>query len=160
MVYIHNNRIVHGSIKGANILVTEEGRACIADRDFSSVVADIGEAGFQCPLEDSLSVVPWRAPELLLPMLIDDGEPRLTPATDVYALACLSYEVRSPFCQVWDSEELTLPGRFSPTKHHSGMSRRAGIRLWPCSRSLRLSRFGMNAPSDLVKDLPPTDFMG
>jgi serine/threonine protein kinase len=160
MVYIHSNCIVHGNIKGANIFVNEAGRACIADRDFSSIVADTAETNSRGHLGDSLFVVPWKAPELLLPMLDEDRESRPTPATDIYALACLAYEARPSFSQIQHTIGLTFSRRFSPTNPHSGISRHAGIPPWPCSRSSTLLCVVMNAPRSLARALLHSAFMG
>ncbi|KAF5361876.1 hypothetical protein D9756_002592 [Leucocoprinus leucothites] len=79
--YIHQLDIIHGGLYPESVLISSEGRAVIADLDTS----------------DSLPVR-YSAPELL-----EDDEIQPTKAIDMWALACLCYEVLSgniPFCQI------------------------------------------------------------
>jgi serine/threonine protein kinase len=108
MLYLHNNGIVHGDLKGVrlflhrflriilvansqnNILVTKEGRACLADFGLSSVMDSQG------PTTSSLSSTSQEGgtPRFQAPELIDPHfqYPR-SYASDVYAFAFVSYEV-------------------------------------------------------------------
>ena len=90
--FLHSNSIIHGDLKGANILVSASGRACIADLGISRLTAAAVLTWATIQSAPSLGTVPWQAPELLenctLGKLIVT-----TTASDVYALGCLCYEV-------------------------------------------------------------------
>lgn len=70
----------------ANILVTDLGRACISDFGSSTI-----QDAFQMNGSTSLcGTTRWQAPELLSPEV---EFPRASPESDVYAYACVLYEV-------------------------------------------------------------------
>ncbi|TFK48855.1 kinase-like protein [Heliocybe sulcata] len=84
--YIHGRNLVHGDIKGANVVVDASGRACLAD---------FGLAGFAQATQGAYTTETregskrWMAPELLnwrIPL-------RRTQESDVYALGCVCLEV-------------------------------------------------------------------
>ncbi|KAJ7066309.1 kinase-like domain-containing protein, partial [Mycena amicta] len=82
-----NNRVVHGDLKGANILVSPSRRACIADFGFSSIT---DSASFR--LTNSTrrgGTSRYEAPELLSLENSDPNDFR----SDVYAFACVCYEI-------------------------------------------------------------------
>lgn len=70
-----------------NILVSDHGRALIADFGISCIVASKKLVSTQL----SSGTMRWMAPELL----ITDGEnfPSVTPQSDVWSLGCVYYEV-------------------------------------------------------------------
>ncbi|KAJ3488329.1 hypothetical protein NLI96_g2931 [Meripilus lineatus] len=83
--YLHSNNIVHGAIRGGNVIIDDKGHARVTDydqnlfRDLETVRYDIGGTSF------------WEAPELIRPTLFGTSG-HLTFATDVYAYACLCIE--------------------------------------------------------------------
>ncbi|KAJ7279584.1 kinase-like domain-containing protein [Mycena rebaudengoi] len=95
--YLHTNNVVHGDLKAPNVLVTSSGRACIADFGLSSII-DVLSVQFT---NSSQSVrggtVRYQAPELL------SGDSSNHFASDVYAFACLCYEIftrKLPFFEI------------------------------------------------------------
>ncbi|KAJ7916169.1 kinase-like domain-containing protein, partial [Mycena leptocephala] len=92
--YLHSQCVVHGDLRGDNILVDEEEHARLADFGLASytnaTVKSSARAGS----------TRWMAPELL------DAEPlqfRRTVSTDVYAFACVCYELYNkapPFSEI------------------------------------------------------------
>ncbi|KAF5372308.1 hypothetical protein D9615_009223 [Tricholomella constricta] len=81
--------IVHGDLKGNNVLITDEGRAVISDFGLSQVIEDLlaGPTGFT-PSNPVFGPTRWQAPELL----VDDAcQPGLE--TDVWSFGCTAYEV-------------------------------------------------------------------
>ncbi|KAK0447358.1 kinase-like domain-containing protein [Desarmillaria tabescens] len=85
MNYLHTLSIVHGDLKGDNILITDDGRAVIADFGISFVM---GVTTFATSSSSSRKggTVKWQAPEVL------SGSPNSFPA-DVYSLGCVYFEV-------------------------------------------------------------------
>jgi tetratricopeptide (TPR) repeat protein len=84
--YIHARRYLHRDIKAANIRVRPDGALKLMDFGL------MGRLG-QVPLEGLCGTLHYMAPELLR----DGG---WTPATDLYAVGCLAYEMltgRLPF---------------------------------------------------------------
>ncbi|KAK7029786.1 kinase-like domain-containing protein, partial [Favolaschia claudopus] len=94
--YLHSRDIIHGDLKGANILIQENWTACLADFGLSG----LSDASTSMSSNRGGSVY-WMAPELLDPQITFIR----TPATDVYAFGCVCYELyteRPPFADVLD----------------------------------------------------------
>ncbi|KAJ3539949.1 hypothetical protein NMY22_g4498 [Coprinellus aureogranulatus] len=93
MSYLHQNQIVHGDLKGANILVSTSGRACLADFGLSTLSDPALLEWTSVRTSDSKAVGTsrWQAPELL--DASDDAEIRTTIRSDVYSYACVCYEI-------------------------------------------------------------------
>ncbi|KAJ7164798.1 kinase-like domain-containing protein [Mycena crocata] len=89
--YLHSQKIVHGDLRGANILVTSDWSACLSDfglaqftDSFTAMESSSTRAGN----------VRWMAPELIYPDAFKLRFARTT-ATDVYAFGCVCLEVRN-----------------------------------------------------------------
>jgi len=85
-------QVVHGDLKGPNILINDSGRACLADFGLASITSD--------PLSVNASTsgathgsARWMAPELLNPEHPDQDVNRPTEASDIWALAMVMVEV-------------------------------------------------------------------
>ncbi|KAF9448430.1 kinase-like protein [Macrolepiota fuliginosa MF-IS2] len=91
--YLHQQKIVHGDLKSANILVSSDGSACLADFGLSSMVdAQILRWTSLDTMTQTGGTVRWEAPELMDEQ--DDGSsPKPTFSSDIYSLACVMYEV-------------------------------------------------------------------
>ncbi len=82
MAYLHGQRVIHGDLKGANVLVSAEVRILLCDFGLAKMVdtnTSTSRAG--------LGTLRWQAPELL-------GGASKTFQTDVYAFGLTIYEVR------------------------------------------------------------------
>ncbi|TFK19230.1 kinase-like protein [Coprinopsis marcescibilis] len=107
IAHLHSFPIVHGDLKGGNILIDSYGQAIIADFGLSKVMEEMNQV---CEEEgESSSVVPgrgtsifagstrWMAPELIMALVEDDGVPengpKITPMSDVYAFGSVCLEV-------------------------------------------------------------------
>ncbi|KAF9439733.1 kinase-like protein, partial [Macrolepiota fuliginosa MF-IS2] len=86
--YVHSEDVIHGDMKGANVLVNDSGRACITDFGLSMIPFDktLPYARGQTTTLRGLSYR-WAAPELL-----QEGA-RPTRASDVWAFAGVCYEI-------------------------------------------------------------------
>ncbi|KAJ7235050.1 kinase-like domain-containing protein, partial [Mycena rebaudengoi] len=88
--YLHQNHVVHGDLKAINVLVTPSRRACITDFGLSSI-ADVVTLRFTHSTAIAKGATTrWQAPELLR------GEHPNHYGSDIYAFACVCYEVRLP----------------------------------------------------------------
>ncbi|GLB37866.1 putative protein tyrosine kinase [Lyophyllum shimeji] len=85
--FLHDRKIVHGDLKGANILVNRSGSACLADFGISSVLCpDVAVISTVCSVHSAGGTLLWQSPELM-------DNPRNTKASDVYAWACVAYQI-------------------------------------------------------------------
>ncbi|KAJ7306963.1 kinase-like domain-containing protein, partial [Mycena albidolilacea] len=91
--YLHSHNIVHGDLRGANILITHEWRACLADFGLVSFSDATPATHTSHHRAGSLH---WMAPELIAPERFDCCFVA-TPATDVYAFGCVCLEVGPHF---------------------------------------------------------------
>ncbi|CAL1715900.1 unnamed protein product [Somion occarium] len=97
VAYLHNFEpvVIHGDLKGNNILVDGAGRALIADFGVSNVIEDFASSGSGSLAESLLGgAVRWIAPEIIHILVQDNGRvPELTKASDVYAFAAVCLEI-------------------------------------------------------------------
>ncbi|KAJ7878770.1 kinase-like domain-containing protein, partial [Mycena olivaceomarginata] len=85
--YLHKQKIVHGDLKGANILITPSHRACIADFGVSSIVKAITVRFTHTTAKKGGGTANYLAPELLR------GESENHTGSDVYAFSCVCHEI-------------------------------------------------------------------
>ncbi|KAJ7926699.1 hypothetical protein B0H13DRAFT_1972234 [Mycena leptocephala] len=98
--YLHSGNIVHGDLRGANILIDQDQSARIADFGLS-VSLDKWSADESSILGGSMR---WMAPELLDPTPAERRFER-TRASDIYAFGCVCLELytgRPPFPELSD----------------------------------------------------------
>ncbi|KAG6818581.1 hypothetical protein H0H93_003796 [Arthromyces matolae] len=90
--YLHGVGVIHGDLKGPNILIDNAGRARLADFGVSSVSdAKIIAWTSQTPAASKGGSTRWQAPELI--DLKNDTAGLNTIASDIYAFGCVCYEV-------------------------------------------------------------------
>ncbi|KAJ7479874.1 kinase-like domain-containing protein [Mycena latifolia] len=83
--YLHSHNIVHGDLRGTNVLIDQHLRACITDIGLSS--------GSDVPAgNEQLRSLRWMAPELIDPGSLS-GQSSPTRASDVYAFGCVCREL-------------------------------------------------------------------
>ncbi|KAF7771752.1 hypothetical protein Agabi119p4_6063 [Agaricus bisporus var. burnettii] len=85
--YLHQSDIVHGDLKANNILVSDDGRALIADFGISSIVLPTKLASTQL----SSGTMRWMAPELFTGE--EESRPTMTLKSDIWSLGCVYYEI-------------------------------------------------------------------
>ncbi|KXN84356.1 Serine/threonine-protein kinase HT1 [Leucoagaricus sp. SymC.cos] len=86
--YLHDSNIIHGDLKGVNVLVNAEERACITDFGFSSVLIDRSVSQKKATSQTYGGTVRWIAPELF-----EESEPHPTKASDIWAFGCVCYQI-------------------------------------------------------------------
>ncbi|PBK81427.1 kinase-like protein [Armillaria gallica] len=101
MAYLHslNPPIVHGDIRGANILVTDDFHCCLCD--FGLALAVESQAPGSSSLSRLSGSLRWLPPELMAIRLFDQ---RYVTARDVYSYGCTVIEIysgRPPFSHIW-----------------------------------------------------------
>ncbi|KAK1228601.1 MAP kinase kinase kinase activity protein [Marasmius sp. AFHP31] len=114
MAYLHGLKIVHGDIKGANVLVDEQGRCRLADFGLAAIAAESTELNNSgaSSMKGSLR---WMAPELfnisggaiMNRNGLEKGARRtIKLARDMYAFACTVLEIitgKPPFPDLIDT---------------------------------------------------------
>ncbi|EJD06363.1 kinase-like protein [Fomitiporia mediterranea MF3/22] len=93
VVYLHGclPKVVHGDLKGCNILMDADGKAIITDFGLSKV-REVSDA-LELPSSCLTGSARWMAPEILLPEVEDDRKPAITTQSDVYAFASVCLEI-------------------------------------------------------------------
>ncbi|KAJ8083207.1 hypothetical protein PM082_009079 [Marasmius tenuissimus] len=86
LAYLHGGKVVHGDLKGLNILITPEGRACITDFGLSRI-ADTLALKLTTSSARPAGTARWLSQEIL------QGGSGPTKESDVYAFACVCYEI-------------------------------------------------------------------
>ncbi|KAG6833875.1 hypothetical protein H0H93_012924, partial [Arthromyces matolae] len=91
--YLHAYGIIHGDLKGANILISTSGRAHVADFGLSSISSDPQILAWtsHSSISSKGGSVRWQAPELF--DMENDQLVHNTKSSDVYALGCVCYEI-------------------------------------------------------------------
>ncbi|KAL5638093.1 hypothetical protein ACGC1H_002371 [Rhizoctonia solani] len=92
VAHIHNNNIVHGDIKGPNILVAEDHTIKLMDFGSSTLKQEY-TLKFETSSGPGAFSVRWAAPELL--SVDEEEEAKLTFETDIYALGMTFLEIMS-----------------------------------------------------------------
>lgn len=88
--YLHDKDIVHGDLTPTNILVSEDGRLCIADYGLSIILAESDNTTFNSYHGGN---VQWMAPEIITQEESTPSKP--TKAGDVYSYGCVMMQVFS-----------------------------------------------------------------
>ncbi|KAJ7279128.1 kinase-like domain-containing protein [Mycena rebaudengoi] len=88
--YLHSRKIVHGDLRGANILINDEWSACLADFGLTS----LSDTTTATHTSNRAGSIRWMAPELIDPDRFGHRQFTRTPASDVYAFGCVCLEVR------------------------------------------------------------------
>ncbi|KAJ6448539.1 kinase-like domain-containing protein, partial [Mycena sanguinolenta] len=116
--YLHGRNLVHGDLKGLNVLVTRSGRAVLADFGLSSVVTESKIVVFSASTVKTGGTTRWLAPELF-----HGG--RTNPASDVYALACVFHEIFTgtiPFSELPEAAVMLRVIKGDRPKQHPSIS--------------------------------------
>ncbi|EIN04766.1 kinase-like protein [Punctularia strigosozonata HHB-11173 SS5] len=102
--YLHSEGLVHGDLRGANVLVHDDGRAQIADYGLRRWLDDA--AMEELAGEGGIKNARWEPPEYMAPSSSADGEGGevWTPAGDVYSFGLLCWELWAGKCPFWETK--------------------------------------------------------
>ncbi|KAJ6486720.1 hypothetical protein C8R45DRAFT_266801 [Mycena sanguinolenta] len=103
--YLHSMNIVHGDLRGTNILITDDGNACLSDFGLATTIADADSTVGVTSSSNRAGSVRWFAPELIEPTNFGCKKFIRTKASDVYAYACVCLELYTgnpPFSHLQD----------------------------------------------------------
>ncbi|KAG2147392.1 kinase-like protein, partial [Suillus bovinus] len=92
--YLHANQIVHGDLTGSNVLIMENGTACLSDFGLSGVISEfVGSSTFSSTISGNIR---WGAPELFdLPENQDDSFNLPSKEADIYSFGSVMLQVLS-----------------------------------------------------------------
>ncbi|KAK7032682.1 kinase-like protein [Favolaschia claudopus] len=92
LAFLHDQNVVHGDLRGSNILVDDSGRACLTDFGLT-VLSDATVT----QTNHGAGSVRWMAPETLDPGACGVTGFARTPASDIYAFGCVCLELYTGF---------------------------------------------------------------
>jgi len=133
LIYLHEQAMIHGDLKGANILIDQTGHACLADFGLLTIISD--PTNFTASSSRvARGTTRWMSPELLDPDRFDLDGSRPTKESDSYSLGMVIYEVLSgqtPFAQwnEWIVMRKVVEGK-RPTKPEGAEGARFTDNLW------------------------------
>ncbi|KAG9091931.1 hypothetical protein FS749_016135 [Ceratobasidium sp. UAMH 11750] len=106
LAHIHSFSIVHGDLKGLNVLVAEDGTPKICDFGHSRFVGDSAQ-----PVVSDLSSKFHATTRYMSPELFTDPKSKPTLASDIWAFGCVALEVLSqlrPYHVITNEHRVTL----------------------------------------------------
>ncbi|KXN91151.1 Cytokinesis protein sepH [Leucoagaricus sp. SymC.cos] len=129
LCYLHELNIVHGDLKGTNILVSDDGRALIAElgqANFTLIPINLGD-------EPPLLTPHWTAPELL----DDEVSRRPTKESDIWSFGCVIYEVLTmliPYSNLTTTLQLIVAHAREEHPRRSGLEDDIWLAVTKCMR--------------------------
>ncbi|KAF7972584.1 hypothetical protein HWV62_17724 [Athelia sp. TMB] len=96
--YLHSQNIIHGDLTGKNVLINDQGVACIIDFGLSVIQVEFDATHY---LTSNVGgAMRYRAPELMPGLSVETNElstfkPKLTTACDIWSLGCVVLEILS-----------------------------------------------------------------
>jgi len=91
VAYLHNLKVVHGDLKGANILIDDRGIARITDFGLMTM-SDLSTILLSETIASPGGTIRWMSPELLDPVRFGSNS-HLSRESDCYALGMVIYEI-------------------------------------------------------------------
>ncbi|KAF9651098.1 kinase-like protein [Thelephora ganbajun] len=110
LVYLHAQAMIHGDLKGANILIDRTGHARLADFGLSTLISDPANPTASSSFAKG-GMTRWMGPELLDPDQFGLKDSRPTKASDCYSLAMVILEVLSGVAPFASCKDVVVPRR-------------------------------------------------
>ncbi|KZT57396.1 kinase-like protein, partial [Calocera cornea HHB12733] len=132
--YLHSTGVVHGDLKGANILMASDGHPVLSDFGLSAIESRNSQT--QSTTQTFAGTQRWMAPERLNPEHYGlSGRTSRTPASDMYSFGMTIYEIysgRQPFHESNDLQALlaALSGRRPSHPGEDAVRRGLSASLW------------------------------
>ena len=104
--YLHHNKVVHGSIKSANVFVTGNGLCKLADFGQIKQICSMGVSFKRQKFND----IYWTAPELICKKEEPISNSRFS---DIWSLGCIVYELVTGHPPWFDEDQLTVIFKFA-----------------------------------------------
>ncbi|KAF9783960.1 kinase-like domain-containing protein [Thelephora terrestris] len=96
LVYMHEQKMAHGDLKGVNILIDGNANARLADFGLLSIMPDnTDRLSSKSLTQPQAGTLRWMSPELLDSKSLNNRRIRPTESSDCYALGMVVYEVLS-----------------------------------------------------------------
>jgi len=162
--YLHSKGVVHGDLKGANILVASDAHPVLADFGLSANEAQKTQG--QTTTHAFAGTVRWMAPERLDPEQYGlNGRTSRTFASDVYSFGMTIFEIyanRSPFSELGETQALIAAVSGKRPAHPGEDAVRRGLtpaiwtfvtRCWDHQPSARPSLADLNTYRDASSDV-------
>ncbi|KAF9643955.1 hypothetical protein BDM02DRAFT_3175321 [Thelephora ganbajun] len=94
LIYIHDEGMIHGDLKGANILIDQNLQARLADFGLLTIISDPANLLTSSSYTQG-GTLRWMSPELIDPQRFGFEKGHLTKSSDCYALGMVIYEIIS-----------------------------------------------------------------
>ncbi|KAJ7776887.1 kinase-like domain-containing protein, partial [Mycena maculata] len=91
LAYAHSRNVVHGDLKGSNVLISNNGCAVLSDFGLSHTLER--HTGYTTSTYSAAGSLNWSSPELIRPWFQPEETRVKTLASDVWAFACTVYEL-------------------------------------------------------------------
>ncbi|CCL98659.1 uncharacterized protein FIBRA_00661 [Fibroporia radiculosa] len=91
--FLHSLGILHGDLKGANVLVNDKLHACLTDFGLTAVTYDPNTVNAISTSSSVNGSIRWMPPEILNPEHAGLEKARSTPESDIYSFAMVMWEM-------------------------------------------------------------------
>ncbi|KAJ7507505.1 kinase-like domain-containing protein [Mycena galericulata] len=156
--YLHSKNVVHGDLRGSNILIGPDWEVRLAD--FGLAVFSDGRVGDTVSFR--IGSTPWHAPELIRPDIFGLERFTRTTRSDIFAFACVCFEVhtsRPPFVE--DRIGIRMLRGERPDRPANNARCQIDDRLWMlmsrCWSQEREDRPNASAVVDTMRAWPQTE---